>query len=143
MNKSRFTAILLCAILLLSLTAFSAFAADSDRNADIISEQEIPSVGEKNDIPEKTDIYIEDDSEDNSENSLLKVKAISAAAAIGAVCIAGAVSMMMSINSASKNIARQPEASGDIRSNVMLGLVFIETAIIYALIVAILIIFVL
>ena len=37
----------------------------------------------------------------------------------------------------------QPEASGSIRSSMMLGLVFIETAIIYALIVAILIIFVL
>ncbi|MDD7434550.1 MAG: ATP synthase F0 subunit C [Peptoniphilaceae bacterium] len=40
-------------------------------------------------------------------------------------------------------MARQPEATGDIRTNLMLGLVFVETAIIYALIVAILIIFVL
>ena len=40
-------------------------------------------------------------------------------------------------------IARQPEAEGKIRTTLMLGLVFVETAIIYALIVAILIIFVL
>ena len=39
--------------------------------------------------------------------------------------------------------ARQPEAEGKISSSLMLGLVFIETAIIYALIVAILINFVL
>ena len=38
---------------------------------------------------------------------------------------------------------RQPEAAGKINSAMMLGLVFIETAIIYALIIAILIIFVL
>ena len=40
-------------------------------------------------------------------------------------------------------IARQPEAEGKIRTTLMLGLVFIETAIIYALLVVILIIFVL
>lgn len=38
---------------------------------------------------------------------------------------------------------RQPEAEGKIRTTLMLGLVFIETAIIYALLVVILIIFVL
>ena len=42
-----------------------------------------------------------------------------------------------------EGISRQPEAEGRIRTAMMLGLVFIETAIIYALIVAILIIFVL
>ena len=40
-------------------------------------------------------------------------------------------------------IASQPEAEGKIRTTLMLGLVFIETAIIYALLVVILIIFVL
>ena len=43
----------------------------------------------------------------------------------------------------SEGISRQPEASSKISSGLMLGLVFIETAIIYALIVAILVIFVL
>ena len=42
-----------------------------------------------------------------------------------------------------EGISRQPEAADKIRAGMMLGLVFIETAIIYALIVAILIIFVL
>ncbi|MFR3310209.1 MAG: ATP synthase F0 subunit C [Christensenellales bacterium] len=51
--------------------------------------------------------------------------------------------MATAISKSNESIARQPEASGSIRSSLMLGLVFIETAIIYALIVAILIIFVL
>ena len=49
----------------------------------------------------------------------------------------------IAIGKSAEGMSRQPEASGSIRSSMMLGLVFIETAIIYALIVAILIIFVL
>ena len=44
---------------------------------------------------------------------------------------------------ANEGIARQPEANSQIRSTLMLSLVFIETAIIYALLVVILVIFVL
>ena len=66
------------------------------------------------------------------------LKAIAAAASV-----AGAISMGVSISKASESISRQPEAAGSIRTSLMLGLVFIETAIIYALIVAILIVFVL
>ena len=51
--------------------------------------------------------------------------------------------MALAIGKSNESIARQPEAESGIKSNTMLGLVFIETAIIYALIVAILIIFVL
>lgn len=80
---------------------------------------------------------------DDGGEGLLKTKAIVAGAIIAAVATAGAIAMCVAINGASKNIARQPEAAGNIRTNVMLGLVFIETAIIYALIVAILVIFVL
>ena len=40
-------------------------------------------------------------------------------------------------------MAEQPEAAGQIRTSMMMGLVFIETVIIYALIIAILIVFVL
>ena len=47
------------------------------------------------------------------------------------------------VSKSAEGIARQPEAEGKIRTTLMLGLVFIETAIIYALLVVILIIFVL
>ena len=70
-------------------------------------------------------------------------KAWSVGISIGIVAAAGAVAMAITIATAIKGIARQPEADGKIRTSMMLGLVFIETAIIYALIVAILIIFVL
>ena len=54
-----------------------------------------------------------------------------------------AIGMGIAVAKSSESIARQPEAKNDVRSSMMLGLVFIETAIIYALIIAILIIFVL
>lgn len=47
------------------------------------------------------------------------------------------------VGKAAEIVAEQPEASGSIRTSMMMGLVFIETVIIYALIVAILLIFVL
>jgi len=62
---------------------------------------------------------------------------------VGVVAAAGAISMGFAIAKSNEAISRQPEASSKISSGLMLGLVFIETAIIYALIVAILVIFVL
>ena len=77
------------------------------------------------------------------ENSNPSSKAVAAAACIAVVASVGAVSMGIAIAKSADGISRQPEADGKIRTTLMLGLVFIETAIIYALIVAILIIFVL
>lgn len=78
-----------------------------------------------------------------NENDVLSTKAIAAAIAVGVVGAAGAIGMAFAIAKSTDNIARQPEMASKINSAMMLGLVFIETAIIYALIVAILIIFVL
>lgn len=69
--------------------------------------------------------------------------AMAAAIAVGVAAAAGAIAMGIAVAKTNESIARQPEAKADIRSSMMLGLVFIETAIIYALIVAILLIFVL
>lgn len=70
-------------------------------------------------------------------------KAMAAAIVVGIAAAAGAVGMGMAIAKAVDGIARQPEADGKIRTSLMLGLVFIETLVIYALIIAILVIFVL
>jgi len=78
-----------------------------------------------------------------SETGVLSTKAIAAAAVRGAAGIAGAAFMGIAIMKAVESTARQPEAAGNIRTTMMLGLVFIETVVIYALIVAILVIFVL
>lgn len=78
-----------------------------------------------------------------TENDNRGMIALAAAIAVGVAAAAGAIGMAIAIAKSNDSIARQPEAKNDIRSSLMLGLVFIETAIIYALIVAILIIFVL
>ena len=63
--------------------------------------------------------------------------------AIGIAAGAGAIGMGLAVAKSAEGISRQPEAEGKIRTTLMLGLVFIETAIIYALLAVILIIFVL
>ncbi len=77
------------------------------------------------------------------QNDGIGTKALSAAIVVGLAATAGAIAMGLTISKSVESMARQPEASGKINSAMMLGLVFIETAIIYALIVAILVIFVL
>ena len=84
------------------------------------------------------DLTIEDEAEDSSTG----MKAVAAAVAIGLAAMGGALGMGIAISKAAEGISRQPEASGKIQGLTMLGLVFIETAIIYALVVAILIVFV-
>ena len=69
-------------------------------------------------------------------------KAVAAAVAVGLAAMGGGLGMGIAVSRSTEAIARQPEATNDIRGTLMLGLVFIETAIIYALIVSILVIFV-
>lgn len=69
--------------------------------------------------------------------------ALAAGIAIGLAALGGAIGMGVAVAKSNESIARQPEMKNDIRSSMMLGMVFIETAIIYALVVAILLIFVL
>ena len=78
-----------------------------------------------------------------AESAVIGSKAIAAAITVGLAAAAGAVGMGMAIAKSVEGISRQPEADGKIRTLLMLGLVFVETAIIYALVVGILIIFVL
>lgn len=70
-------------------------------------------------------------------------KAIASSIAIGLGALGAAVGMGLAISKAVDGISRQPEAESKIRTTLMLGLVFVETVVIYALIVAILVIFVL
>ena len=97
------------------------------------------AAGETADAPQ-TVAEVEEESE---ENRVKTQKAWTAAILIGIASFGGALGMAGTIAKATSNIAEQPEAAGQIRTSMMMGLVFIETVIIYALIVAILIIFVL
>lgn len=84
----------------------------------------------------------EPDAQTQEEDSIGS-KAIAAGIAVGLAAAGGAVAMGIATAKSTESIARQPEAEGKVRTTLMLGLVFIETAIIYALLVVILIIFVL
>lgn len=115
-------AILLFSLFICVFAGITAFAADSkDTAADSASVT----------------------SSETSEDTSTGTKAMAAALCVGLAAAAGAVGMALAISKSAEGISRQPEAEGKIRTTLMLGLVFIETAIIYALIVAILIIFVL
>ena len=111
---------LLCALTIPALAAAGG-TADAEPAAQTVSEEELA----------------------RSEENSTKVRKIWAVAAlIGVACFGGALGMARSVAKAANNMAEQPEA-GQIRTSMMMGLVFIETVIIYALIIAILIIFVL
>lgn len=121
--KTRFFALLMLAALLFAAAAMPAGAAE-------LTDAEGAAA-------------VETVSEADGETKIRGSKAWAATVLIGIACVAGALGMAWSIMKTSGNIARQPEASGNLRTTMMLGLVFIETIVIYALIVAILIIFVL
>ncbi len=80
---------------------------------------------------------------EETEDSSASGKGMAAGVAIGLAALGGAIGMGILVYGSVVGIARQPEAEGKIRTTMMLGLVFVETAIIYALVIAILIIFVL
>lgn len=88
------------------------------------------------------DAAVAAEAEAGADNST-GMKALSAAIAIGLAGIGGTIAMGMAIAKSNEGVSRQPEAAGKIQTQLMLGLVFIETVVIYALIVAILIVFVL
>jgi F-type H+-transporting ATPase subunit c len=62
-------------------------------------------------------------------------------AMIGA--IGGGIGIGVVVGGAVQGIARNPEASGDIQTNMILGIAFAEAVAIYCLVVALLILFVL
>lgn len=116
----RFQAMLVLALVLGALMV-PAFATENDEAAPVAETEAVAQVQE----------------------DAITGKAIGAAIAIGLAACGGAIGMGWTVAKSNEGIARQPEAEGKIRTSMMLGLVFVETAIIYALVVAILIIFVL
>lgn len=92
---------------------------------------------------EKAAVEQVQEKEDKSESQVLSSKAKASGFAIGIAALGAAIGMGLAIAKSTDAISRQPEAESKIRTTLMLGLVFIETVVIYALIIAILIIFVL
>ena len=123
------TALLFAAVAAAALLSFSAAPAAASA-ADGGVQIEAPAEG-----TEQTN----DAAADDDKGSI----ALAAGIAIGLAALGGAIGMGVAVAKSNESIARQPEMKNDIRSSMMLGMVFIETAIIYALVVAILLIFVL
>ena len=129
----------ICALALLSAIIVpsvrtAAYAADSENAA----EGQIAVTAEA-EADTAADNTADNTATVNAEEQSKGSKALAAGICVGL----GAIAMGIAIAKSNEAIARQPEAASNIRSGLMLGLVFIETAIIYALIVAILVIFVL
>lgn len=64
-----------------------------------------------------------------------------AALVVGIGTLGPGVAQGIAVNGAMQGIARQPEASGTIGTNLIIGLAFIESLTIYALVVALLLLF--
>lgn len=131
-----------CALALICFAAFPVLSARTENRAYAAEEN-----GVKLTAPAENettiDVQAEETDAENAKSDSTGSKAIAAGIAVGLAAALGALAMGIAIGKSNEAIARQPEATSQIRSGMMLGLVFIETAIIYALIVAILIIFVL
>ncbi len=80
---------------------------------------------------------------ETNDKDVTVAKSYAAAIVVAAVAAAGAIAMGLAISKSADAASRQPEIASKIQTLMMLGLVFVETAIIYALIVAIFIVFIL
>ena len=119
MKKFAALMMLLCALMICTIPALAANESDNDSNVTV------------------------NVTAGSNDNDVTSAKAMGSGVMIGIACLGGALAMGIAVGKSSEAIARQPEATSQIRTTMMMGLVFIETVIIYALIVAILIIFVL
>ena len=77
------------------------------------------------------------------EGNTIGFKALAVGLAIGLAAAGGGIGMGIVGGKAADGMSRQPDMESKIRTSLMLTMVFIETAIIYALLVVILVIFVL
>ena len=121
MKKFAALMMLLCALMICTIPALAANESDNDST---VTETVTVTAG-------------------SHDNAVPSAKAMGSGVMIGIAGLGGALAMGIAVGKASEAMARQPEATSQIRTTMMMGLVFIETVIIYALIVAILIIFVL
>ena len=113
MKKFAALMMLLCALMICTIPALAANESGSDSN---VTETVSVTAG-------------------SNDNDVTSAKAMGSGVMIGIACLGGALAMGIAVG--------KSEATSQIRTTMMMGLVFIETVIIYALIVAILIIFVL
>ena len=76
-----------------------------------------------------------------NEAIIIAAKAIGAAICMGVGSIAPALGEGNAVGKALEGMARQPEAAGNLRTNMILGCAITETTGIYSLVIALLILF--
>lgn len=139
MNKYLKMIVIALAVVILG-TGISIPIIASAADAEVTAEETVADTAVQ---PSEDTVAVQSEQALTAEAQTKSSKSMAAAIVVGIAAAAGALSMGLAISKSVEGTARQPEASGKIQTMLMLGLVFIETAIIYALIVAILIIFVL
>ena len=72
---------------------------------------------------------------------ILTASVFASALVVGIGTLAPGIAQGIAVNGAMQGISRQPEASGTIGTNLIIGLAFIESLTIYALVVALLLLF--
>jgi F-type H+-transporting ATPase subunit c len=77
-----------------------------------------------------------------SANLYYSLSVVSAAFGLAIAAFGGAIGQGWSVSKAVEGIARQPEAANSIRGSLLLGLALIESLVIYALVVSMILIFV-
>ena len=75
-------------------------------------------------------------------NTLVQWSIITGGFALAFAAAFGALAQGKSVSAAVEAIARNPSAAGDIRGNLLLGLVLIESLVIYVLLIALILFFV-
>lgn len=78
----------------------------------------------------------------NTTNVLIKWSIITAGFALAFAAAFGSLAQGRSVAAAAEAIARNPSAANDIRGNLILGLVLIESLVIYVLLIALILFFV-
>ena len=75
-------------------------------------------------------------------SELVKWSIITAGFALGIAAAFGALSQARAVDAALQGIARNPSAAGDIRGSLILGLVLIESLVIYVLLISLILFFI-
>ena len=111
MKKFAALMMLLCALMLCTIPALAANESGSD-----------------SDVTETVNVTA-----GSNDNDVTSAKAMGSGVMIGIACLGGALAMGIAVGKSSEAMARQPEATSQIRTTMMMGLVFIETVIIFFL----------
>jgi F-type H+-transporting ATPase subunit c len=86
-------------------------------------------------------VYAQETAAGSGGSSLVQWSIITAGFALAFAAAFGALGQGKAVSAAVEAIARNPSAAGDIRANLLLGLVLIESLVIYVLLIALILLF--